>query len=56
MVTTLKYGSKEECLSKLIERLNKRSRRGVNVKKYVGILKMDKDPLSIQKEMRNDWE
>lgn len=56
MVTTLKYGSKDESLSKLLERLNKRSRRGINVKKYAGILKLDKDPLSIQKELRNDWE
>jgi len=56
MVTTLKYGSQKDSLSKLLDRLNKRSRKGIDVKKYTGILKLDKDPLAIQKELRNDWE
>ena len=56
MVTTLKYGSHKDSLSKLLDRINKRSRKGVDVRKYAGILKMDSDPLSIQKELRNEWE
>jgi hypothetical protein len=43
MVTTLKYGAQKDSLSKLLERLNKRKGRGVNVKKYSGKLKLDKD-------------
>ena len=56
MVTTLKYGSQKDSISKLLIRLNKRSGKGVDVKKYFGKLKMEKDPLTIQKELRNDWE
>jgi len=56
MVTTLKYGAKEDSLSRLLDRLNKSKGRGVNVKKYAGKLKINKDALSIQKELRNEWE
>lgn len=56
MVTTLKYGAEKDSLSKLLERLNKRTGRGVNVKKYSGKLKLDKDSLSVQKDLRNEWE
>jgi len=56
MVRTLKFGSqKDDSLSMLLDRLSKRSRKGIDVKKYSGILKPDKDPLSIINELRNDW-
>lgn len=30
--------------------------KGVNTKKYCGVIKLKKDPLDIQKEMRNEWQ
>lgn len=30
--------------------------KGVNTKKYCGVIKLDRDPLQIQKELRNEWE
>lgn len=34
----------------------KRSRRGFNAKKYNGVLFLKEDPLTIQKELRDEWE
>ena len=56
MVTTLKYGSQKDSLTKLLARLNKRSGKGINLSKYSGKLKLGKDPLLIQKDLRDDWE
>jgi hypothetical protein len=56
MVTTLKYGSQKGSLSKLLARLSKKSGRGIDIHKYAGKLKLKKDPLSIQKELRDEWE
>ncbi len=55
MVTTLKYGSKKDSINKMLDRLSIRSRRGVDTKKYSGIIKLKKNPLLIQKELRNEW-
>jgi len=55
MVTTLKYGSKKDSINKMLDRLSIKSRRGVDTKKYSGIIKLKKDPLQIQKELRNEW-
>jgi hypothetical protein len=56
MVTTLKYGSKKDSINKMLDRLSIKSRRGVNTKKYSGIIKLKKDSLRIQKDLRNEWE
>ena len=36
----------------------KRSKKstGIDLSKHCGVLKLKKDPLQIQKEMRDDWE
>ncbi len=56
MVSTLKYGSQKDSLSKLLSRLNKRAGKGIDVHKYSGMLKLKDDPLKIQKNLRNEWE
>lgn len=38
-----------------LDRLSIKSRRGVNTTKYSGIIKLNKDPLQIQKDLRNEW-
>jgi hypothetical protein len=30
--------------------------KGVDTRKYCGVIKLTKDPLDIQKELRNEWE
>ena len=56
MVTTLKYGSQKGSLSRLLTRISKKSGKGINVRKYSGVLKLKGDPLQIQKALRNEWE
>lgn len=42
---------------KLLSTFNKKKKEKVmDVSKHCGVLKLKKDPLQIQKEMRNDWE
>jgi hypothetical protein len=32
------------------------SSKGVDTRKYCGVIKPTRDPLTIQKELRNEWE
>ncbi|MCX8492054.1 MAG: hypothetical protein ORN54_13415 [Cyclobacteriaceae bacterium] len=32
------------------------SQTGVDTRKYCGIIKLSKDPLVVQKELRNEWD
>jgi len=32
------------------------SSKGVDTKKYCGVIKLTKDPLTIQKQLRDEWE
>lgn len=51
-----KNTSKKE-FEKLLSSINKKKiDKGVDISKHCGVLKLKKDPLQIQKEMRNDWE
>jgi hypothetical protein len=58
MTTTLRKGSTEEEFARLLEDLNSRAKAkgGLDAKKYCGSLKMDIDPLEIQKDLRDEWE
>ena len=42
---------------KLLSSLKKSKKTtGIDLSKHCGVLKLNKDALAIQKEMRNDWE
>ena len=56
MVTILKYGSEKDSLSELLERLNKKNRKGIDVNKYAGKIKLVANPVKEQKKLRNEWE
>lgn len=56
MVTTLKYGAQKGSITKLLNRLNKKTSRGIDAHKFSGALNLKKDPLEFQKEIRNEWE
>jgi len=54
MATIIKKKSEKKNLSKLFNKalLSK----GVDTRKYCGVIKLKRDPLLIQKELRYEWE
>ena len=55
MVTTIKKGASKEEIYSLLESHNKKS-KGIDVKKYCGVLNLKEDPLELQKKWRDEWE
>lgn len=56
MVTTLKKGISKTEILKVLKQVNEnKSLKGINTRKYSGKIQLSKDPLEIQKEMRNEW-
>ena len=58
MVTILKQGSDKKTIKKLLSEMVKQRnpKKGVDTFKYCGTITLDKDPMSIQKELRDEWE
>ena len=50
-----KRTKKKEFQKILASMVSEKNAKGVNTLKYCGIIKLDKDPLVIQKEMRDEW-
>ena len=46
---------KKEFQKILASMVSEKDAKGVNTFKYCGVIKLEKDPLAIQKEMRNEW-
>jgi hypothetical protein len=56
MVAILKSGESKKNMQKLMEQLSKKkSSKSFDAKKFCGVLKLKKDPLVLQKELRNEW-
>jgi hypothetical protein len=55
MVTTIKKGSSR---AKIIKMLKQHSLKKtyVDIEKYCGILKLNEDPMKLQKQWRDEWE
>lgn len=53
MVTIIKAGANKTTISQLLDKL--KYSKGINAKKYCGVIKLKKHPLAIQKEMRDEW-
>ncbi|MEY4703068.1 MAG: hypothetical protein RIR96_965 [Bacteroidota bacterium] len=53
MVYILKKGATKKEIESIEKRLH--SKREINYSKYFGKIKLKKDPLVIQKELRNEW-
>lgn len=57
MVTVVKYGADKKKIRSLLERLkNQAGRIGIDAYRYCGVLTLTKEPLLIQKELRDEWE
>lgn len=54
MVTIIKKGSNKKEIEKALSKL--RSTKEFDAYKYCGTVKLDEDPLEIQKRMRDEWE
>ncbi len=55
MVLVIKKGASKRDLLNLEQKLLKKS-KGFNSDKYNGVIKFKKDGLTIQKELRDEWE
>lgn len=53
MVLVLKKGASKKEINSIEEKL--KSKTGVNVLKYCGLIKIKEDALLIQKATRNEW-
>ena len=53
MVLVLKKGESKKEMDDISEKL--KVSKGVDTKKYFGVIKLKEDPLAIQKKMRDEW-
>jgi hypothetical protein len=53
MILTLKKGASKREMDEIHKKFQMKN--GVNTKKYCGTIKLKKDPLVIQQQMRNEW-
>ncbi len=54
MVTVIKKGADQ---NKVVEEIEKALKtKGVDTRKYCGVIKLKEDPLAIQKRLRDEWE
>ncbi|MDT0678629.1 hypothetical protein [Autumnicola musiva] len=57
MITTLKPGATKKSIKTILKSLSKETRtKGVNAHEFVGKINLKKDPLDIQRDLRNEWE
>ena len=56
MVLVLKKGASKKEIEALRKKVGAKAGKGVDTKKYCGVIKLKEDPLSIQKKMRDEWE
>jgi hypothetical protein len=57
MIAEIKHGSNLIEINKLLSRIaTRKPKKGLDAKKYCGILKLREHPLAIQKRMRDEWE
>lgn len=54
MVTVIKKGSDKKEIEKALSNL--KSKKRFDAYKYCGAVKLQEDPLEIQKRMRDEWE
>ena len=54
---TIKRGQSSKSIKERLETwVSKRKQKGINAKKHSGVIKLKKDPLEIQKTMRDEWD
>jgi hypothetical protein len=57
MVTIIKQGaSKKEIKSLLEHHSKKKTKKGIDLNKFCGIINIPEDPMELQKKWRDEWE
>ena len=57
MVTVLRQGATTKSIKNILEKLAKELKpKGVDAYKYCGEINLKKDALTLQRELRNEWE
>lgn len=54
MITVIKKGSNKTHIDKLLNKALQT--KGVDTRKYCGVISLKEDPLVIQKRMRDEWD
>jgi hypothetical protein len=54
MVTVIKKGVNKSTLKQLVKKTQ--SKKGMDTKKFNGVIKLKEHPLDIQKKLRDEWE
>ncbi|HLS29664.1 MAG TPA: hypothetical protein VK021_02285 [Flavobacteriaceae bacterium] len=56
MVVVLNQGASKKTMQKLLEKLLKRKKqKGVDTHKFCGVITLKTDPLTLQKNWRDEW-
>jgi hypothetical protein len=53
MVTVIKQGISKDSIRKLLNKIQ--IKEGFDAKKYCGTIKLKEQPLTIQKQLRDEW-
>jgi hypothetical protein len=56
MVLVLKKGATKKEIAAIRKKLEKLPTKGVDTKKYCGVITLKEDPLVIQQKMRDEWQ
>ena len=57
MVTVIRQGATKKSIQSILKQLMKEVKpKGVDVYQYCGKIKLEKDALNIQRDLRNEWE
>jgi hypothetical protein len=56
MVLTLNKNSTKKQIALIEKKLRSNNKSGFNAKKYCGVINFKEDGLSIQKQLRDEWE
>jgi hypothetical protein len=55
MVTIIKKGMKKKEIQSLLTRQKNTKKKKINLKKYCGVIELQEDALTLQKQWRNEW-
>jgi hypothetical protein len=53
MITKIKKGTSSKEIRRILAK--QKHPKGINAFKHCGVIRLRKDPLDIQKELRNEW-
>jgi len=56
MVTVIKKGESKSNIQKALRKIEESTKSGFNAKKFSGTLKLEEEPMDIQKRLRDEWE